>query len=58
MLHVGHHQALQENQTKFLICLHMDSYYDLLPLLLQQIHISEECILVINSRTLRCAVMS
>jgi hypothetical protein len=37
ILHVStflcHHQALKENKTKFLNCLSMDPYYDLLSLL-------------------------
>jgi hypothetical protein len=27
---LGHHQVLEENQTKLLNCLNMDPYYDLL----------------------------
>jgi hypothetical protein len=49
---LGHHQALQENQNKFLNCLNMDTCYDMLSLLSQRIHHFDEYSLVINASPL------
>jgi hypothetical protein len=47
---LGHRQALQENQTKFLNCLDMDPYYDLLSPLSLANPPFDECGLVISNR--------